>query len=515
MNPLASIPRKLAHLNFWPLTAAPKNRSIVASYSKNRNELYSRLLEALKKEGIPYFTGGASRPYLHKRIHFRLDDASRVFTFLSNFNFGRVNVQFRPIDASVCSLRQLKTYTASPNKHAFDLLITEKTAPLRKYDVHLVARILVDFWSPVQTYSPESLMICPRGTPQFRQVRAAKLEELFTQNRDIDIEGTQDIYMPKFPIDAVYTWVNDQDPAWKQRKAFYSDKTKPAKTANRAVLAERFRNRDELRYSLRSLEMFAPWIRNIYIVTDDQVPDWLNLESGRIHIVSHREIYSDPSWLPTFNSTGIEGQLHHIKGIAEHFLYFNDDFFLGQMCHPEDFFHANGLPKYFFSDQISNESDIDDTREEYLIANRNSIQLLKRDFGLHARRTLLHVPYATKKSLMYEIEKKYQNEFDQCAAQRFRSAKDFRTLTFLQPHYGFLTAQATEGEISHRYLALWKPNIDKQLTSVLTGMKYKTFCINDVGIPEDRLEAVGTLVRDFLQSYFPVPSSFEKNQGTY
>ena len=35
---------------------------------------------------------------------------------------------------------------------------------------------------------------------------------------------------------------------------------------------------DQLRFSLRSIEQYAPWIRHVFIVTNGQVPDWLNLE---------------------------------------------------------------------------------------------------------------------------------------------------------------------------------------------------------------------------------------------
>ena len=42
--------------------------------------------------------------------------------------------------------------------------------------------------------------------------------------------------------------------------------------ATRVVHDERFRNRDELKYSLRSLDLFAPWVRTIHIVTADQCP---------------------------------------------------------------------------------------------------------------------------------------------------------------------------------------------------------------------------------------------------
>ena len=53
------------------------------------------------------------------------------------------------------------------------------------------------------------------------------------------------------------------------------------------VSASRFEDNEELRYSLRSLERFAPWVRHIYIVTNGQLPYWLNLENPRVTIVTH------------------------------------------------------------------------------------------------------------------------------------------------------------------------------------------------------------------------------------
>jgi hypothetical protein len=35
-------------------------------------------------------------------------------------------------------------------------------------------------------------------------------------------------------------------------------------------------------------------------------------------------------FLPTFSSPAIEANLHRIAGLSEHFLYFNDDVFLGK-----------------------------------------------------------------------------------------------------------------------------------------------------------------------------------------
>lgn len=96
-----------------------------------------------------------------------------------------------------------------------------------------------------------------------------------------------------------------------------------------ATAPYRFADHGELRWSLRSLDRYAPWINKVHIVTNGQVPTWLNVNHKRINIVTHQEIFPDTSVLPTYNSHAIELFLHRIPGLAEHFLAMNDDFFLG------------------------------------------------------------------------------------------------------------------------------------------------------------------------------------------
>lgn len=147
---------------------------------------------------------------------------------------------------------------------------------------------------------------------------------------------------PPVEIDVVYTWVNGSDPElvdsldhWKQVELGIE----PHRT-NRSDSrsgAHRFRDQEELRYSLRSVMEFAPWVRKIFIVTNGQVPSWLDTSHPRIRVVSHREIFSNSSWLPTFSSPSIESQLHHIPGLSQHFLYLNDDVMFSSPVFPADF----------------------------------------------------------------------------------------------------------------------------------------------------------------------------------
>lgn len=109
----------------------------------------------------------------------------------------------------------------------------------------------------------------------------------------------------------------------------------------------RFRDNEELRYSLRSLQQFCGWVRNVYIVTNGQVPNWLDISHPRIHIVTHEEIFPDKSHLPTFSSPAIESNLFRIPGLSENFIYLNDDVMFGNDVYPEDFLsHSVGQKVY-------------------------------------------------------------------------------------------------------------------------------------------------------------------------
>ncbi|XP_031784981.1 N-acetylglucosamine-1-phosphotransferase subunits alpha/beta [Nasonia vitripennis] len=133
------------------------------------------------------------------------------------------------------------------------------------------------------------------------------------------------------PIDVVYTWVNGSDPQFLDNLKKYV----PVTNANSA--ASRFSDKDELRYSLRSLEMYAPWVRKVYIVTNGQIPSWLDMDNPRVSLISHEDIFTNLSHLPTFSSPAIESHIHRIPGLSNKFLYFNDDVMLGAAVWPEDF----------------------------------------------------------------------------------------------------------------------------------------------------------------------------------
>ncbi|XP_004520693.1 N-acetylglucosamine-1-phosphotransferase subunits alpha/beta [Ceratitis capitata] len=130
------------------------------------------------------------------------------------------------------------------------------------------------------------------------------------------------------PIDVVYTWVNGSDAAFIESIRRYNPSYDPA----------RFDDKNELRYSLRSLEKYAPWIHHVYIITNGQIPHWLDLSFEKVTVVPHEVLVPKPELLPTFSSSSIETFIHRIPHLSQRFLYLNDDIFLGAPLYPEDLY---------------------------------------------------------------------------------------------------------------------------------------------------------------------------------
>lgn len=133
-------------------------------------------------------------------------------------------------------------------------------------------------------------------------------------------------------VDFVVPWVDDRDPVWRAKKAKHTGSELPE--GNSEV---RYRDWDTLKYWFRGVERFAPWVRYVYFVTDDQMPAWLNVNYPKLRWVKHTD-FIPMEYLPTFNSNAIEWNLHRIEGLADHFVYFNDDIFVINDTRPEDFF---------------------------------------------------------------------------------------------------------------------------------------------------------------------------------
>jgi len=312
-----------------------------------------------------------------------------------------------------------------------------------------------------------------------------------------------------FPVDVVYTWVDGLDPDWRRRKAEAAGRTYHDESASDA----RFINRDELRYSLRSLHSNAPWVRNIYILTDDQTPSWLDTSRPNVHVVSHKDVFSDPSVLPVFNSHAIESQLHHIDGLAEHFVYFNDDMFVGRPLAPQAFFLANGLSKMFFSQTRVPLRPVAPADTPVDAALKNNRVLIEREFGRTVTQTFQHVPYPLRRSVLTELEERFADEHRATMASRFRSLGDISIPSSLYHYYAFATGRALPSSMRYGYIQLAVPDLADRLARLLARRDWDVFCLNDAFSTELDLVAQNELLLPFFEAYFPVASPYEKQGG--
>lgn len=141
------------------------------------------------------------------------------------------------------------------------------------------------------------------------------------------------------PIDFVVAWVDGSDPEWLAEKHKYDGSQ--AHWANAGD--QRYRDWGLLKYWFRAVEEHAPWVRKVHFVTWGHIPDWLDTDCSKLHIVRHED-YIPTEYLPTFSSHTIELNLHRIQDLAEQFVYFNDDMFLNRNVNEQAFF-VNGLPR--------------------------------------------------------------------------------------------------------------------------------------------------------------------------
>ncbi len=316
-----------------------------------------------------------------------------------------------------------------------------------------------------------------------------------------------DIFEIGEPVDIVYTWVDGDDAAWRARRAVHAPDAGEHNAT--AVVPARFLSRDELRYSLRSLAMYASWVRRIHLVTDNQVPDWLDVDHPKIRVIDHRDIFVDTSVLPVFNSHAIESQLHHVPDLAEHYLYLNDDFFFGRPVDPELFFHANGIAKFFLA---KDPLDLDppSTRDLPLLsAAKNHRSLLERDFGVTVRRKFRHAPAPQLRSVLEEMEKRYPELFAQVAASRFRHPDDVSVASSLMHYYAYARGRAVPADIEYRYLDISRKDTARRLDEILR-QRPQVFCLNDVDSREHHLPGQEEALQEFFAAYFPLPSPYEK-----
>ena len=304
-------------------------------------------------------------------------------------------------------------------------------------------------------------------------------------------------------IDLVYLWVDGSDTEWLQRRnAVLSQYSQYAKDS---VSTCRFIDNDELKYSLRSFEQNAPWINNIYIITDNQIPRWLNLNNGRIKIIDLTQIVPNDK-LPLFNSCAIETRLPYIPNLSEYFLYANDDMFFWNPLEETFFFYEDKIV-FIIGEKIQNRT----YKHIYGYTINRAYKLIKERLGCNIPYFPHHGIDAYKKSLFIECVNEFQPEIEETLNHKFRDYSDIQRVIISYYMYAkgmsCLKRQSLIDIIFKRkpeseYYDLKQSNMKKIINS-----KAKLMCINDCRktTNENREE-----IKKFLEKKFPAKSEFEK-----
>ena len=157
-------------------------------------------------------------------------------------------------------------------------------------------------------------------------------------NRKMERRTTED------QIDIVISWVDGNDPDHKRKIDAYRSGQKYSK-ADDVAGKTRFANNGEINFCVASINRYADFVRQIFIITDGQDPcldEFINKHFDNpvpVRIIDHKTIFEGyEEYLPTFNSRAIEALLWRIPGLSERFVYMNDDFLLTAPCTLDDFF---------------------------------------------------------------------------------------------------------------------------------------------------------------------------------
>ena len=333
-------------------------------------------------------------------------------------------------------------------------------------------------------------------------------------------------------IDFVIPWVDGNDPEWRREKNVYSGNNKSS-SSEKDIRDERYRDWDNLQYWFRGVEKFTPWVRKIHFVTWGHLPKWLNTKHPKLHIVNHRD-YIPAQFLPTFNSHTIEWNFHHIEGLSQNFVYFNDDIFILQKVEPKDFFqHGKPVDMLALQPDVAN---ADDQVMPYIYLNNAMVlakyfdkrsnmkkqpgayfhvgypvqylgyNMLETAFPRFTGFYTVHGPSPLKKKTyekLWVLESELLNEV---CSHKFRQKSDINQ--YVLREYQKLSGNFIPRNVQKLNGYYEISNNNEKLLQAITEQKNKIICLNDANCSVD-FEIIGMEIKKAFDQVFPEKSSFE------
>ena len=329
-------------------------------------------------------------------------------------------------------------------------------------------------------------------------------------------------------IDIVYLWVNGNDDEWRAKRQKFAQKIETNGHSGIAKFGNvegRYRDNDELRFSLRALEKFFPEHGHIFIVTDGQVPDWFQA-SDQITLIDHHQLIPH-SALPTFDSGNIESYIHHIPGLTERYFYLNDDVFFGSPVCLEDWFFESGIyvswsdePEVIGSKLQAESTSLENAsrmskqwfqvKSDHSTLNTDAFVRKMDPQYQHTPRTFSHSPRPMLKSLMLEIEREAPELFEQVRSTVFRTWNKPTIISDFVLRWALAHGCAKTIDHSHLYIATGQSVETQSLKHLKTLFgSLDFFCINDT--TDDAMDSDPRLlqIQQILRTLLPDASRWE------
>lgn len=298
-----------------------------------------------------------------------------------------------------------------------------------------------------------------------------------------------------YPVDIVYLWVAEEDP---EREIYKKLEGIIQNDGNSTE--NRFNNNEELKYSLRSIEMYCPWVNNIYVfVKDGQCPDYLNLDNPKIHLIFHSQVIPK-KYLPLFNSNSIEQHIHKIPGLADRYIYFNDDLMINMPLKKSDFF-KNGVPVINFKKgDLKNYDNAPELPYNHPLLLWYNFRVAENLFGAHYSVAQNHTPSPCYKPWEKELEQIIKDNGYLCI-RKFRTNRDIVLNNFIRTLF-YESKGAPKVNWGENYI-WFKPNNNCNVKSNNNSMN-AFMCINEIS-NDCKNEYI-----NFVTEKFPTKSQFEK-----
>jgi len=298
-------------------------------------------------------------------------------------------------------------------------------------------------------------------------------------------------------VDAVYLWVNDADPAWQAARQEALGRSAAASSANSD---SRFREFGELEASIRLLAKNAPFIRRVHIVTAGQTPKWrkpIDSLPFEVRIVDHKD-FMPAEYLPTFNSHALTANLHRIADIAEHFLYLNDDVFVGKPSSAETWFKDHMLRLRYTSTAVPERGTLPADDTVYL-PRHNVLALAAKEHWPIIEGMPEHGPHPIFRDVMVELWQHYQVALERTSQAKFRSATDLNPEWLVNQYLHAQGRAIVEKSHSYKYVAMNKADsVTAIIDLVLRRGRVQSICLNDESqVGAERVLKGGRLARRY------------------